>query len=218
MNPYIRAILAKEFKSDFRNPYVLAGAGLFLLSSLFVCYITIKRIAAPSLWVALYWIIVLFASFNVVAKSFHQEQRGRLLYLYSLTSPSHYIIAKMCYHGTLMLLMSCIAVVVYSLLFEMPVTDLVLFWFSIVLGGTGIAFLLSLLSSIAAKAGNNLTLLAILGLPVMLPIMMVNTTLMKNAIDGLSWSVQWKYALVLTGLNIVSFALSVVLFPYLWRE
>jgi hypothetical protein len=50
----LTAILLKEFKSDFRNPYVLGGAGLFLLSTLFVCYITVKRINTPSIWVALF--------------------------------------------------------------------------------------------------------------------------------------------------------------------
>lgn len=214
----IRAILTKEFKSDFRNPYVLAGAGLFLLSTLFVCYITVKRIAAPSLWVALYWIIVLFASFNVVAKSFVNETRARMLYLYTLVSPAQFIAAKMIYHGSIMVVLSAVAVVVYSMLFEITIGDTPMFWLSVFLGGTGFAFTLSLLSTIAAKAGSNLTLLAILGLPILLPLIMVSTTLMKNAIDGIALSVQWKYLFVLFGLNVVCFALSVVLFPYLWRE
>lgn len=214
----ISAILAKEFKSDFRNPYMLAGATLFLVASLFTCYITIKRIPDVKIWVSIYWIVVLFASFNAVAKSFTNERRGRMLYQYSLTSPTEFIISKMIYNGTLMLIMSCIAVAIYSGLFSIEVQDQLIFLFSLVFGGLGIGFTLSLLSSISAKAGNNLTLLAILGLPVLLPLILVNTTLMKNAIDGLDWSVQWKYVLVLSGLNLVSFALSIVLFPYLWRE
>lgn len=212
------AILTKEFKSDFRNPYVLAGAGLFLLSSLFVCYITVKRISAPSMWVALFWIIVLFASFNAVAKSFVSETRGRMLYLYTLMPPAAFITAKMIYHGAMMILMSLIAVIVYSVLFNMDVADPALFWAAVVLGGSGLAFVLSLLSTIASKAGSNLTLLAVLGLPILLPLVLVSTTLMKNAIDGIEWAVQWKYLFVLFGLNMVSFALSVILFPYLWRE
>lgn len=214
----IRAILTKEFKSDFRNPYVLAGAGLFLLSTLFVCYITVKRIAAPSLWVALYWIIVLFTSFNVVAKSFVNETRARMLYLYTLVSPTQFIAAKMIYHGSIMVVLSVIAVVVYAMLFDVSIGDEPMFWVSIFLGSIGLAFTLSLLSTIAAKAGSNLTLLAILGLPILLPLILVSTTLMKNAIDGIALSVQWKYLFVLFGLDVVCFALSVVLFPYLWRE
>ena len=214
----IGAILTKEFKSDFRNPYVIGGAGLFLVSSLFVCYITIKRIPITQIWVALFWIVVLFASFNAVAKSFLNETRARMLYLYTLVTPSEFISAKMIYHGIVMIILGSIATLVYTTLFTIQIDDQLLFWASVILGCTGIAFILSLLSTIASKAGNNLTLLAILGLPIMLPLMLVSTTLMKNAIDGIDFSVQIKYLIVLTGLNVVSFTLSIVLFPYLWRE
>ena len=214
----IGAILTKEYKSDFRNPYVLGGAGLFLLSSLFVCYITIKRIPLTTIWVSLFWIVVLFASFNAVAKSFVNETRARMLYLYTLVSPTEFITAKMIYHGSVMVVLGGVAAIVYNVLFSINIQDNLLFWTSVLLGSTGIAFVLSLLSTIASKAGNNLTLLAILGLPIMLPLLLVSTTLMKNAIDGIALSIQLKYLFVLIGLNIVSFALSIVLFPYLWRE
>jgi heme exporter protein B len=111
-----------------------------------------------------------------------------------------------------------VAAIVYKVLFSVVIGDNLMFWSSVVLGCTGIAFVLSLLSTIASKAGNNLTLLAVLGLPILLPLMLVATTLMKNAIDGIELSVQLKYLFVLIGLNVVSFALSIVLFPYLWRE
>ncbi len=212
------AILTKEFKSDFRNPYILGGAGLFLLSTLFVCYITVKRIPTPSTWVALYWIIILFSAFNAVAKSFTSESRERMLYLYTLSGPGAFIASKAVYHGIVMVLLSMVAVMVYSTFFPMAIADTTLFYTSVVLGASGIAIILSLLSTIASKAGNNLTLMAILALPILLPLMMVSTTLMKNAIDGIDLSVQLKYLFVLGGLNVVSFALSVVLFPYLWRE
>lgn len=214
----LTAILLKEFKSDFRNPYVLGGAGLFLLSTLFVCYITVKRINTPSIWVALYWIIMLFTSFNAVAKSFMNESRSRMLYLYTLTGPSHFIASKMIYHALIMLILSGIAITVYTTFFKIEIGDPFLFYTSVFLGSTGLAIILSLLSTIASKAGNNLTLLAILGLPILLPLLLVTITLMKNAIDGIDLSVQYKYLFVLFGLNLSSLGLTVVLFPYLWRE
>ncbi|MEX2595838.1 MAG: heme exporter protein CcmB [Salibacteraceae bacterium] len=214
----MKTILLKEFKSDFRNPYILGGAALFLVSSLFVCYITIKRISSPSLWVALYWIIVLFASFNAVAKSFINESRTRMLYLYTLVSPVQFIIAKSIYHSLVMIILTLLALVIYSTFFSIAIDDLPLFYASVLLGSTGLGIILSLLSTMASKAGNNLTLLAILGLPILLPLIMVSTTLMKNAIDGIDLSIQLKYLFVLIGLNVVSFTLSIILFPYLWRE
>lgn len=211
-------ILLKEFKSDFKNPYALAGAALFMFSTLFVCYITIKRIQSPAIWVAVYWIIVLFTAFNAIAKSFANETRGRMIYLYTLVSPASFIAAKTIYHSVLMVFMSSVAVVIYTGLFSIEIGDIGVFAVAVMLGSTGLSVSLSLLSTMASKAGNNLTLLSILGLPVLLPILLVSTTLMKNAIDGIDLSVQLKYLFVLLGLNVVSFALSVVLFPYLWRE
>jgi heme exporter protein B len=212
------AILTKEFKSDFRNPYILGGAGLFLLSTLFVCYITVKRIQTPAIWVALYWIVILFSSFNAVAKSFTTESRARMLYLYTLTGPAAFISAKAIYHAIVMILLALAASWIFSVFFAMEIADPLVFLTSVVLGSSGIAIILSLLSTIASKAGNNLTLMAILALPILLPMLLVSTTLMKNAIDGIDLSIQLKYLFVLLGLNVVSFALSVVLFPYLWRE
>jgi len=211
-------ILVKEFKSDFRNPYILGGASLFLISSLFVCYITVKRLSSPALWVALYWIVILFTSFNAVAKSFINETRGRMLYLYTLVNPAEFIGAKSIYHALVMTVLSLLASVIFNVFFEIEIQDPAIFLVSVILGSTGLAITLSLLSTMASKAGNNLTLLAILGLPILLPLILVSSTLMKNAIDGIDLSIQLKYIFVLGGLNVVSFALSIVLFPYLWRE
>lgn len=214
----IGAILNKEIKTDVRNPYTLAGAVLFLLSSLFVCYITIKRISAPATWTSLFWIILLFTSFNAVAKSFVNETRERMLYLYTLVSPADFIVSKMIYNALVMVVLSILAVITFSALFEIEIEDPVAFWYGVIAGASGFAIVLSLLSTIASKAGNNLTLMAIIGLPIMLPLVLVTTTITKNAIDGIDWSIQWKYAFVLLGLNVVCFVLAVILFPYLWRE
>lgn len=177
-----------------------------------------KRLPGAAIWVALFWIITLFASFNAIAKSFTTESRGRMLYLYTLVSPEVFIGAKAIYQSVILLVLSIVAMLVYKVLFAMVIEDYFVFATSLIFGSTGIAIILSLLSTISSKAGKNFTLLAILGLPILLPLLMVTTTLMKNAIDGIALSVQWKYIFVLLGLNGVSLALALVLFPYLWRE
>jgi heme exporter protein B len=42
--------------------------------------------------------------------------------------------------------------------------------------------------------------------------------LSKNAADGISWTVSLNYVWILLALNTIVFALSYLLFPYLWRE
>jgi heme exporter protein B len=60
--------------------------------------------------------------------------------------------------------------------------------------------------------------MAILGLPVILPLLLVLIRFSKNTLDGIAWSVNDTYAWQLLALSILSLALSYILFPYLWRE
>jgi heme exporter protein B len=91
-------------------------------------------------------------------------------------------------------------------------------WIILVLGATGIASILTLVSAIAAKTNNNLGLTSILAFPVMVPLIMTVIKAGKNAADLLSFSVNLKYIAVLGGLDILIIGLSFILFPYLWRE
>jgi heme exporter protein B len=70
----------------------------------------------------------------------------------------------------------------------------------------------------AAQADNNLGLMAVLGLPVILPMLLLIIRFSKNALDGIAWSVNAQYAWQLMALNALTLALSYILFPYLWRE
>lgn len=214
----IAASFLQEIKRDFKNPTAILGALLFLCSSLFVCYISINKIHTISTWVALYWVVVIFASFNAIAKSMVNETRARMLYLYTLVSPVNFIVSKMLYNAVLLIVLSGLAQLIYSVFFAIEINDNLMLWLGIVLGSTGLAMTLSILGSIASKASGNFTLMSILGLPLLLPLILSATRFTKNAIDGIDWSIQWKYLIVLIGLNAVCFALSVVLFPYLWRE
>lgn len=214
----IGAVIAKEFKSDFKNPYLLGGVGLFLVSTIFVSFLAFRKIASPAVWVALFWIIFLFAAFNAVAKVFQNESKGKALYWHSLVSPTEFILARMLYHALLLNCMAFLALVVFMLVNPIEIGSPWLFVLALLLGSCAFAFSLSLLSSIAGKAGRNMTMLSILSLPVLLPVLGTLVLLSKHAIDGLTWATEWKYVTVLGGLSIVSFLMSLVLFPYLWRE
>lgn len=57
-------------------------------------------------WNGLFWVIQLFICINAVAKSFLQENKGRMLYFYSIASPAHFVLAKLLFNSLLMLIMS----------------------------------------------------------------------------------------------------------------
>jgi heme exporter protein B len=60
--------------------------------------------------------------------------------------------------------------------------------------------------------------MAILSFPVILPIMLMVIKLSKNAMDGLERSVSTDEILILVAINAIVFAVSYLLFPYLWRS
>ncbi|MDF2436299.1 MAG: transporter permease [Bacteroidota bacterium] len=200
-----------------RNKYALGGIMLYVVSTVFVSYLSFRQIINVPTWNALFWIILLFASINGVAKSFIGENRGRLLYLYTLVSPQAVIMSKIIYNSLLLLLISGLCLFVYSLFIGNLVQDMPLFLLTLLLGSFGFSSLLTMVSAIASKTSNNFTLMAILSFPIMMPLLMVLLKLSKNAIDGLeNWDL--NYLLVLMFINVIIIALSYLLFRYLWRD
>jgi heme exporter protein B len=213
----IKYLIGKELKLELRNKYALGGILLYVVSTVFVSYLCFKRVVSPATWNALFWIILLFASINAVAKSFIYETKGKLLYIYTLTSPQSVIVSKIIYNSLLLFVLSALCLLIYSLFIGDIIQDKALFVLTLMLGSFGFSSLLTMVSAIASKTGNNFTLMAILSFPIMMPLLMVLIKLSKNALDGLEkWDVH--FLLILGCINVIIIALSYVLFRYLWRD
>ncbi|RZK58234.1 MAG: ABC transporter permease [Pedobacter sp.] len=162
---------------------------------------------------------MLFASINAVAKSFLQESKGRHLYIYTLISPISLIIAKTVYNALLMIVLTIIALLFYSMVFEFPEgTDVLMYLVAAVVGSLSFATIFTMVSAIASKAGNGGMLMAILSFPIIIPVLIVLIKLAKNAIDGLDRSVSLDDVGLLLLINAMVMGVSLILFPYLWRD
>ena len=214
----VKHLFIKEITFEIRQKYAINGILLYVVSTIFISYLSFKKILNPSVWNALFWIIMLFASVNAVTKSFVQETKGRLLYLYTIASPRAVILSKIIYNSFLMVCLSVACFVFYSLFLGGLVQDITLFLIVLIFGSLGFSSVLTLVSAIASKTNNNFSLMAILSFPIMVPLLMTLIKVSKNAIDGLDWSVSYNYLLVLMLLNVIVFVLSYLLFPYLWRD
>ena len=61
--------------------------------------------------------------------------------------------------------------------------------------------------------------MSILSFPVLMPLILVVIRLSKQAVDGIEWAgISYDLLAVLAALNVLTMALSFLLFPYLWRE
>lgn len=214
----ILLLVKKEILLEWRLKYSFSGILIYVISTIFVCYLTFKQIIDPPTWNALFWIILLFAAVNAVAKSFIQESKGLQLFYYTFLNPQHVILAKIFYNMLLLLVLSSVSFLFYIIFMGNIVENTLMFFLGLLLGAAGLSSVLTLVSAIAAKTNNSSALMAILSFPILLPLLMTIIRFSKNAMDGLSWSVNYPNLILLLAINLMVITLACLLFPYLWRE
>jgi heme exporter protein B len=211
-------LVRKEFLLEFRQKSTLAGILVYIVATVFISALSFKKIIHPTVWNALFWTIFMFISVNVSSKSFMQETKGKALFNYLYYNPRQFILSKIVYNMLLMAVLSLLTFFFYSWFVGNMVQDLGMFLLTLVFSSSAFSGVLSLMSAIASKANNNISLMAILSFPVLMPLLLVSVKLSKHAIDGLAWSVSYKYLLILVMLNFVVVALATLLFNYLWKD
>lgn len=211
-------LLKKDLLLELRQQHTLYGILLYIASTIFVLSLSVKELDA-AVWNGLFWVIQLFICVNAVAKSFLQESKGRMLYYYSIVSPGAFILAKLLYNLILMLFMSLISLLLYAVFVDSPLMNVGKFIAIVILGGASISLVFTLMSAIAAKASHNAALMAILGFPVILPLLLLLMQLSRTAFNEIfKEGAVLHLAALIVGLDALVIAMAVVLFPYLWKD
>jgi heme exporter protein B len=214
----VKHLVKKEILLEWRSKYALNGVLLYVVSTVFVCFLSFVSIEKLT-WNTLFWIIMLFASINAIAKSFLQESKGHHLYIYTLVSPTALIIAKTIYNSLLMIVLTLIALIFYSLVFDFPEgTDILMYFIAAILGSLSFSTIFTMVAAIASKTSNGGMLMAILSFPIIIPVLIVLIKFTKNAIDGLDRSVSLDEIGLLALINVMVMTVALLLFPYLWRD
>jgi len=211
-------LLKKEFLLEFRQKTALASILLYVLSIVFIGFLSFKSGIRADFWNALFWIIVFFAAINAASKSFFTENKHRSLYNYTLYHPIEFVLSKMLYNVLLVWLVSLCGVFCFGWMINYPVQNSLLFVITLLLGGTALAGSLTLMSCIASKTGNSYSVMSLLSMPVCIPVLLLALRLTRNAIDGLDWSVSYNYIGGLLIIDLIIISLSLFLFRYLWKE
>ncbi|MBC7567169.1 MAG: heme exporter protein CcmB [Pedobacter sp.] len=214
----VKYLLYKEILLEWRSKYAINGMLLYVVSTIFVCFISFVTMENKITWNALFWIIMLFAAINGVSKSFLQESKGRQLYSYIIASPAAIILAKTIYNILMMVILTTIALGVYIIVFSYSPSDFLLFYIAVILGSLSFSTIFTMVSAIATKAGNGGMLMAVLSFPLIIPVLIVLIKLSKNAIDGLDRSVSLDEIGILLLINVMTVTASLILFPYLWKD
>lgn len=212
----IFTLFKKDLLLEIRQQYAFYGVLLYVGATIFVLYMAIEN-PDTGTWNGLFWIIQLFISINAVAKSFLQESKNRMLYYQTIASPQNFIIAKLLFNSVLMLVMSALSFILFSLFMNYPVQKTASFTGLVFLGGWSLSLVFTFLAAIAAKAQQNAAIMAILGFPIIIPQLLV---LMKASatVFEVHSVVPAANILLLIASDGLVVLLAIILFPFLWKD
>jgi len=213
----IFTLFKKDVLLEVRQQYTFYGILLYVASTIFVLYLAMGQ-PESAVWNGLFWMIQLFISVNAVAKSFLQESRGRMLYFYSIAGSRDFILAKLLFNLVLMLIMSLVSLTLFQLMLGSPVYDAVKFIFICCFGGISLSLVFTFIAAIAARAQQNAALMAIMGFPLIIPQLMLLMRLSNIAFANVFQSGLLSIILLLAALDAMVVVLSIILFPFLWKD
>ncbi|HRZ76779.1 MAG TPA: hypothetical protein P5248_05395, partial [Bacteroidales bacterium] len=92
------------------------------------------------------------------------------------------------------------------------------FTLTLILGGVGLASLLTMIAAIASRTNNNFSLMAVLSFPIVLPLLLTLMKASQQALGATTLADSAGLLLVILLLSLLPAILSVLLFPYLWQD
>jgi len=213
---HIARLFRKDLLLEIRQQYSFYGILLYISATIFVLFMAMD---APEsrVWNGLFWVIQLFICINAVAKSFLQEGRGRMLYYYSIASPVDFVLAKLLFNTCLMAVMSILSLLLFTLFLGSPIEKAGPFIGLVLLGGWSLSLVFSFLAAIAARAQQNAAIMAVLGFPLIIPQLILLMQL-SNAAFNPVLTIKAGTVLLLIALDLLVILLSVILFPFLWKD
>lgn len=140
-----------------------------------------------------------------------------MLYFYSIASPTAFVLAKLLFNSLLMLLMSLLSLLLFTMFLGNPLEKAGAFIGLVLLGGWSLSLVFSFLAAIAAKAQQNAAIMAVLGFPIIIPQLILLMRLSSAAFSPLL-TIPAGTVLMLVALDALIILLSVILFPFLWRD
>lgn len=210
-------LIQKDVAIELRQGFAAAGVILFLFTTVFIVFKAFAELRQES-WNVMFWIIFLFVSLNSILKSFIQEDRNRGLYYYTLFDPVKVILSKIIYNFIFSLILAFILLLLMSFFVNNPIKDFGLFLSGMTLSVLGISVIFTFVSSISGLENNNSTLMAVLAMPIVLPVLLLALKISAEAIGIIQDSSVATDFLYLAAIDLMMLGLALILFPILWKQ
>jgi len=213
----ILALIRKEFLLEWRQKHTLFGILLYISCTVFAIYMMAGQ-PEGRIWNVLFWLGQLFVTLNAMAKSFLQEGEERGRYYFTIVSPAKFMLAKMIYGVAMMLLLTLVALGLFVVLLGNPISHFSRFALAGCCGAMALSILFTFLSAVAARARQNAALIAVMGFPIAIPLLMILSRLTLSSVAPVLQEGWWGLLGMMSLLSILIAGLAMILFPVLWKE
>ncbi|MBX2902477.1 MAG: heme exporter protein CcmB [Chitinophagales bacterium] len=222
MNPTLFSLLHIELLKEIRNKYMIAGLLVYELS----CVLLVKFLiqfsevskTQETALMALFWLTVLFSVVNAVVSSFQKEPEGRMFYYRWAIAPEQFIVSKLVFNFLFAVLLSLLGFVTFYAMVGFELQNFELFLATIALSCGGYSIIFTTVGAVAMGTKNAATLTAILGLPLIIPMLAFIAKLSLASFEPALSGEAIKNLLLLLVLDCLIGAFTYVLFPYIWRD
>lgn len=212
-------LIRHHLKMELRSAHSISSLVLFAVASVYTAFQVISGEADPATWNAMAWIILMFTAFNSAARPMKEDLASVRTYLH-WTVPPHVLIAARTLHSSLIMVGLSVLILFAMGIFlgSLEAKSMLVFLLGLISTGIALACTLTLVSAISARAGAGYGLTAVLGLPLIIPIILVSTSFGTDIITGVPLSETAENILFLCAISIGSGVFGYILFPYLWRS
>lgn len=211
------ALLKKDLLIEWRQRSTLASMLVYVTATVFVVYFSFTGRLQDSTWITVYWIILLFVSVNLTVRTFSEEAGPQFYYLRGLAAAGPIMISKLLYNAVYFLVLALITQGLLRLFLGVHTPSESRFLAVTVLGAWGLSSTFTLLSAITARL-SNVALTAILGFPIVIPLVLLSIKLSLKCADPMLLLGFGSELAALAVLDLLIVGLSVILFSYLWRD
>ena len=216
MNEF-KAIIKKEWTIEFRNRTSILSVAFYLVAIIYISYIAFSANVTLEIWNSILWIALLLSHLLAIGRSF-QNETDQSLYYYHLIKPSSLLGAKLIFSigfsSILVAALLGLLVVLFPLLPDLSS----LFYLNLSIGAISIASTFTLISAISSNASNQGMLMAVLGFPLSIPILIVAVSNSRKILLGAIFDDVRGGIVTLVSLLVIIIALLFILFPYSWKK
>jgi heme exporter protein B len=206
-------LVVNDFKIQWRQKNSFLSIFLYVISTIFLIYISFNGFEIDNkVKIDIFWLIILFAIVNAVGTNFAKE-RTELQYYYStIASGEAILLGKMIYNTLIMLVVSIFSYFCFMALIEVNILHSVIFFLNLILGVSELTLIFTVVTALAFKTDNNFTISAILGIPLVIPLLIIIVKINAYSLElTYDAGIVLKFFILLALLNIITIVLAYIL-------